>query len=139
MEPAHSSEERPADGSGQTILVVDDEVIVRMLVVELLEEAGYATLEAQDGATALRALEEAGSVDLLVTDIGLPGSMSGRQLANAARARIPGLGVLFVTGYADTQLAGDSAPESNEQVVPKPFAGGDLLKRVAELLTASGS
>ena len=122
-------------GGGRSILVVDDEIIVRMLMVDLLEEAGHAVIEAHDGASALRALDDAGAIDLLVTDVGLPGGMNGRQLANAVRAARPELGVLFVTGYADMQAAAKDASDPNTGVVAKPFKGDELLRRVGELLS----
>lgn len=121
-------------GGGQSILVVDDEVIVRMLLVELLEEAGYTVVEAHDGASALRALEDAGAIDLLVTDVGLPGGMNGRQLAAAIRETHPELGVLFVTGYADMAADREDGTAPNTCVVAKPFKGDELLRRVVELL-----
>ena len=121
-------------GGRRSILVVDDEIIVRMLMVDLLEEAGHAVIEAHDGASALRALDDAGAIDLLVTDVGLPGGMNGRQLADTIRTARPDLGVLFVTGYADVQTVGNDASDSNTRVVAKPFKGDDLLRRVDELL-----
>lgn len=121
-------------GGRRSILVVDDEIIVRMLMVDLLEEAGHAVVEAHDGASALRALDDAGAIDLLVTDVGLPGGMNGRQLADAVRAERPDLGVLFVTGYAGTPAAAQDASDPNTRVVAKPFKGDELLRRVGELL-----
>lgn len=131
-----SGEASPPGGAAPArILVVDDEIIVRMLIVELLEEQGYSVIEAPDGPSALAALDDAGGIDLLVTDVGLPGGMNGRQLAGAVRERLPDLGVLFVTGYADMQTAGDELP-ANTAVVAKPFRGADLLAPVAALLPA---
>ena len=133
MELPSSTAASVAD-SGQTILVVDDEVIVRMLMVELLEEAGYEVIEAHDGASALRALDDAGAIDLLVTDVGLPGGLNGRQLADAVREGRPELGVLFVTGYAHLQAVGNDTSDPNTGVMAKPFKGDELLRRVVELL-----
>jgi len=123
---------QPAGGSGRTVLVVDDEMIVRMLMVELLEEAGYNVIEAEDGPSALRALQQERRIDVLVTDVGLPGGMNGRQVADAARETRPALGVLFVTGYADMRAVGDDM-EGGMQVMAKPFEGDELLRRVADL------
>ena len=123
---------QPAGGSGRTVLVVDDEMIVRMLMVELLEEAGYEVIEAEDGASALRALQQERRIDVLVTDVGLPGGMNGRQVADAARETRPALGVLFVTGYADMRAVGEDM-EGGMQVMAKPFEGDELLRRVADL------
>jgi CheY-like chemotaxis protein len=74
-------------GHGETVLVIDDAPTVRMLMVEVLEEAGYVALEASDGPTGLKILQSDARIDLLVTDVGLPGGMNGRQVADAARAR----------------------------------------------------
>ena len=121
-------------GGRRSILVVDDEIIVRMLMVDLLEEAGHAVIEAHDGASALRALDDDGAIDLLVTDVGLPGGMNGRQLADTIRAACPNLGVVFVTGYADVPAAAKDTSDPYTRVVAKPFKGDDLLRRVDELL-----
>jgi CheY-like chemotaxis protein len=87
----------PRARAGETVLVVDDEPVVRMLVAEVLAELGYAAIEAGDGASALRVLRSDARVDLLVTDVGLPGGMNGRQFADAAREGRPGLEVLFIS------------------------------------------
>ncbi|MDP4027064.1 PAS domain-containing protein, partial [Methylobacterium sp. NEAU 140] len=92
----------PRAERGETVLVVDDEPTVRMLVTEVLEDLGYTAIEAGDSAAGLRVLHSDVRVDLLVTDVGLPGGMNGRQMADAGRARRPALKVLFITGYADT-------------------------------------
>ena len=86
-------------GSGQTVLVVEDEPLVRLLIVDVLDELGYKALEAADGPAGLRILQSPQRIDLLITDIGLPG-LNGRQVADAARVSRPDLKVLFMTGYA---------------------------------------
>ncbi len=90
--------------AGETVLVVDDEPTVRVLVTDVLEEMGYTALEASDGAGGLRMLQSDARVDLLVTDYGLPGGMNGRQMADAARTKRPDLKVLFITGFAENAL-----------------------------------
>jgi PAS domain S-box-containing protein len=85
-------------GDGETVLVIDDEATVRMLVVEVLEEAGYRALEAEDGPSGLKILQSDARIDLLITDVGLPGGLNGRQVADAARRSRPELKVLFITG-----------------------------------------
>jgi len=91
---------RPGE-HGEAVLVGDDEPTVRMLVGEVLEDLGYAAIEAEDGPFCLKVLRGGARIDLLVTDVGLPGGMNGRQMADTARVLRPGLKVLFITGYAE--------------------------------------
>ena len=124
----------PRIGHGETVLVVDDEPTVRMLVVEVLEELGYAALEAADASSGLRLLESDVRIDLLVSDVGLPGGMNGRQMADAARQRRPGLKVLFITGYAENAVVGNGHLEPGMHVMTKPFAMDALAIRIRELI-----
>jgi PAS domain S-box-containing protein len=117
--------------AGATILLVDDEAAVRAPAAERLRELGYRVLEAADGPAALRELAGVPSVDLLVTDVGLPRGMNGRQIAEAARDRLPGLPVLFITGYAGAALP------AGTEVISKPF-GLDALARRVQVLLAGG-
>ena len=87
--------------AGETVLVVDDEPLVRMLVTEVLEQLGYTAIQADDGASGLLVLQSAARIDLLITDVGLPGGINGRQIADAGRLLRPDLKVLFITGYAE--------------------------------------
>ena len=123
-------------GSGGTVLLVEDEPLVRDLAVEALDALGYHVLQAPDGEAALRVLRSAGRVDLLVTDVGLPG-MNGRQLADAARERRPGLKVLFITGYAHN-VAPDGLPgdalEPGMALIGKPFALDALAAKVRGMI-----
>ncbi len=121
-------------GQGETVLVVDDEATVRMLVAEVLEELGYVAIEAADGAAGLRVLQSGARVDLLVTDVGLPGGMNGRQLADAARVSRPGLRVLFITGYAENAVLGHGHLEPGMHVLTKPFAMEALATRIKEVI-----
>jgi len=123
-------------GQGETILLIDDEPIVRMLMVEVLEELGYIVVEAQDGPSGLKALESEARIDLLITDVGLPGGMNGRQVADAARVRRPGLKVLFVTGYAENAAIGNGLLAPGMQVITKPFAMAALADKVRETIEA---
>ena len=124
----------PRAEAGQTVLVVDDEAALRMLVTETLQDLGYAAIEAEDGPAGLRILESERHIDLLVTDIGLPG-MNGRQLADAARALRPDLKILFVTGYAHNAVIGGSAPlEPGMQMLTKPFALDALAKKIHDMI-----
>ncbi len=126
--------ETPAAGQGETVLVIDDEPTVRMLVSEVLMELGYTAIEAADGAAGLRVLQSDARVDLLVTDVGLPGGMNGRQVADAGRAVRPGLKVLFITGYAENAVVGNGHLEPGMQVLTKPFAMEALANRIKALI-----
>ena len=119
---------------GETVLVVDDEPTVRMLVTDVLEDLGYGAMEAADGPAGLRLLQSEARIDLLVTDVGLPGGMNGRQLAEAARLARPGLRVLFITGYAENAVMGTGRLEPGTQVLTKPFSLEDLAGRIRDLL-----
>ncbi len=119
---------------GETVLVVDDEPTVRMLMVEVLEDAGYAAIEAGDGPAALRVLQSDARIDLLITDVGLPGGMNGRQVADAARVTRPNLRVLFVTGYAENAVIGNGHLDWGMQVITKPFAMAALGNKVREMI-----
>ena len=124
----------PADGAGETILVIDDEPTIRMLIADLLTAAGYRVIEAGDGPSGLRALESAGRVDLLITDVGLPGGMNGRQIADAGRALRPDLGILFITGYAEAAVIRDGQLDPGMGLLTKPFDMDRLGARVREML-----
>jgi PAS domain S-box-containing protein len=116
------------------ILVVDDEPTVRMLVVEVAEDLGYEVLEAFDGPSAVRALQANPGIDLLITDVGLPGGMNGRQVADAALDLYPVLKVLFITGYAENAVIGNGQLAPNMALVTKPFAMDALAQRIRELM-----
>ena len=118
---------------GETVLVVDDEAIIRALIADVLEDLGYTTLEAGDGPSGLAMLEAASHVDLLITDVGLPNGMNGRQLADAARGLRPDLKVLFITGYAESSVIGDHQLEPGMHLLTKPFEVDVLASRVREL------
>jgi PAS domain S-box-containing protein len=122
-------------GAGETVLVIDDEPVVRMLVVDVLEELGYSALEAADGAEGLKVLESKARVDLLVTDVGLPGGLNGRQVADAARVLRPKLKVLFITGYAENAVISHGHLDPGMHVVTKPFQVEDLGRRIRAILT----
>ena len=124
----------PRARRGETVLVVDDEPTVRMLVAEVLEDLGYTAIEAADGAAGLKVLQSDARIDLLVTDVGLPGGMNGRQLADAARVERPQMRVLFITGYAENAVINHGHLEPGMQVLTKPFALESLASRIKELI-----
>jgi PAS domain S-box-containing protein len=126
----------PELGSGETVLVIDDEPTVRMLMSDVLSEAGYAVLEAQDGPSGMRILQSQARIDLLITDVGLPGGMNGRQVADAARLTRPGLKVLFVTGFAENAAIGAGHLPPGMEVITKPFQVADLASKVSEVIEA---
>jgi CheY-like chemotaxis protein len=115
-------------------LVVDDEPSVRLLIRDVLSELGYNVLEADTGASGLQILNAIGRVDLLVTDVGLPGGMNGRQLADAALVTRPDLKVLFITGYAENAAIGDGCLKPGMHVLTKPFSLQTLGGRVKEII-----
>jgi nitrogen-specific signal transduction histidine kinase/CheY-like chemotaxis protein len=123
-------------GHGETVLIID-EPTVRMLMREVLAEAGYVTLEAADGPSGLKVLRSSARIDLLVTDVGLPGGMNGRQIADAARAFRPVLKVMFVTGYAENASIGNGHLDPGMQVIAKPFAMADFANKVREMIEAN--
>jgi PAS domain S-box-containing protein len=125
----------PRAARGETVLIVDDEEAIRMLVTETLVDLGYTALEAADGLTALRILAADRHIDLLVTDVGLPG-MNGRQLADAIRTGRPGLKVLFITGYAENAVLNHGHLEPGMQVITKPFTMEALATRIKSLIAA---
>ena len=122
---------------GETVLVVEDEPVVRGLIVELLTELGYRMLEASDGPKGLEMLQSKHHIDLLVTDIGLPG-LNGRQVADAGRLLRPGLKVLFMTGYAENAALASGFLDPGMAMITKPFAMEALATRVRETLEGSG-
>ncbi len=121
-------------GQGETVLIVDDEPSVRMLVTEVLEDLGYTAIEAADSASGLKVLQSDVRIDLLVTDVGLPGGMNGRQMADAARERRPDLKVLFITGYAENAVLGNGHLRPGMQVLTKPFVLETLATRIKDLI-----
>jgi signal transduction histidine kinase len=121
-------------GLGETVLVVDDEATVRMLVSDVLTERFYNILEATDGRSALNHLEADRRIDLLITDVGLPGGMNGRQIADAARVHRPNLKVLFITGYAENAAIKKWQLEPGMAILRKPFAMATLENKVREML-----
>jgi signal transduction histidine kinase len=131
---AEEVKEVVAGGRGETILVVEDEAEVREHAVTSLAELGYRVLSAGDGAGALRILARNRGVDLLFTDIGLPGGMTGRQLAEAARARRPDLKVVYTTGYARNAIVHGGLLDPGQELLPKPFSYAALASKIRATL-----
>jgi PAS domain S-box-containing protein len=121
-------------GTGETVLVVDDEATVRMLISEVLGDAGYKVLEAPDGPAALKILQSDKKLDLMITDVGLPGGMNGRQVADAARVQRKDLKILFITGFAENAVVGNGYLDTGMEILAKPFAMSTLAHRVREMI-----
>lgn len=124
----------PRAASGETVLVVDDEVSLRLLIVEVMQELGYRTLEADNGSEALHWVRSGQRIDLLITDVGLPGGMNGRQVADAARTARPDLQVLFITGYAEGAVVEQNGLDAGMHVLTKPFEMDELARRAKTLI-----
>ena len=120
---------------GETVLLVDDEETIRMLVADVLGDLGYDVIEAGDGPSALRVLKNSDRIDLLITDVGMPGGMNGRQLFDAARTVRPDLPVLFITGYAEHDALSHGPAGPGLPVLTKPFTISALAERVRTILT----
>jgi len=127
----------PRAEAGETVLIVDDEPSVRMLVTDVLEELGYAAVEAADGVAGLKVLESDMRIDLLITDVGLPGGLNGRQMADAARRGRPKLRVLFITGYAENASIGNGRMAPGMHVMVKPFGMEMLASRIKAIIGGS--
>jgi len=130
---ARHSAQPCAEHSG-TVLVVDDEPAVRMLVTDILNELGFRTLEAGDSTAGLDVLLSDARIDLLITDVGLPGGLNGRQMADAARVSRPDLKVLFITGYAETVILGDKGLGPGMDILTKPFAIESMTRRIRSII-----
>ena len=120
--------------TGETVLVVEDEPVVRGVIVEMLGEQGYRTLEAVDGPSAIRILRTDARIDLLVTDVGLPG-MNGRQLADQARETRPELKILFITGYAESVAISEGFLQPGMEMITKPFDLGNLSRKIRSMVS----
>ena len=126
----------PRAEAGETVLVVDDEPTVRMLVAEVLTDLGYTAIEAGDGPAGLKVLNSNARIDLLVTDVGLPGGMNGRQVADAARVVRPRLKVLFITGYAENAVLSHGHLDPGMHVLTKPFSMEALASTIKDVLAS---
>ena len=131
-----TSRKLPRSEQGETVLVVDDEPSIRMLLAEILDDLGYAALEASDSVAGLRVLQSDVRIDLLVTDVGLPGGMNGRQMADAARVSRPDLKVLFITGYAESSILGNGHLAPGMAVVTKPFSMDEMEEKIRAAIEA---
>ncbi len=129
-EPTHIA----PGGHGETVLVIDDEASVRSLIVDVLTDSGYVVIEAADGPGGLKLLQSDQRIDLLITDVGLPGGMNGRQVADAGRVHRPRLKILFITGYAENAVVGNGLLGQDMHVITKPFAIETIATKVRDMI-----
>jgi signal transduction histidine kinase len=133
---AGATPDHHAPRGAETILVVEDHEDLRQFGVQVLQDLGYNVISAPDGPSAIKLIEMAGPIDLLFTDVVLPGRMNGRNLADAAIASAPGLKVLFTTGYTRDATVAKGTLETGVEVLPKPFTYKDLAAKVRQVLDA---
>jgi PAS domain S-box-containing protein len=135
-EPTHAAGTAPLPaGGGKTVLITEDEPLVRALIAEVVADLGFAALEASDGPGGLAVLQSRRRIDLLISDVGLPG-LNGRQLADAARLLRPGLKVIFLTGYAEAAASARGFLEPGMALITKPFAMADLAAKIRATIEA---
>ncbi|HYF57148.1 MAG TPA: ATP-binding protein [Salinarimonas sp.] len=139
VDRAEPGMEQPPPGSGETILVVEDDDMVRRFTVEALGEAGYRVLEAGDGPAGLRLLDADPRIALLFTDVVLAGQLNGRKLADEALRRRPDLRVVFTTGYTRNAIIHHGRLDEGVNFLGKPFTSSDLLHKVRTVLGKEGS
>ena len=120
----------------ETILLVEDDEQVRGFALSQLKSLGYNVLQARNGVEAMELIERHGQIDLLFTDVVMPGGMSGRQLADAARQRRPGLKVLFTSGYDAEAIVQHGRPDPGVQLLPKPYRRRELARRIRSIFDA---
>jgi PAS domain S-box-containing protein len=133
IQPADHVQSSP-QGAGQAVLLVEDDPSVRLLIGEVLSELGYRAIEASDANAAIKVLEGGQAIDMMISDIGLPG-MNGRQLADVAREYHPTVPVLFVTGYAENAAIRAGFLGTNMAMISKPFQVGELAAKISEMLS----
>ena len=135
---------RPADlgpvlGGSETVLVVEDDEAVRATVVELLSDLGYRVLKAPDAASALAIVESGVPIDLLFTDVVMPGPLKSPELARKARRAIPDLGVLFTSGYTENAIVHGGRLDAGVELLSKPYTRNALARRVRQVLASRGA
>ena len=121
-------------GRHETILVVEDDALVRGYVIAQLGGLGYRTLVASDGAAALGVVDQGAEFDLLFTDVIMPGGMNGRQLAEAVVARRPGMKVLYTSGYTDDAIVHEGHLDPGLALLRKSYRKADLAQKIREVL-----
>ena len=125
------------DSSRKTILVVEDNDMVRTYVTAQLESLGYKVIDAENGPAGLLKLDSAGHIDLLFTDVIMPGGMNGRELAERAVERRPDLKVLFTSGYDESAITTDGRLAEGTFLLKKPYQRKDMENKILEVLNAN--
>ena len=131
--PEVSVPEHAARAAGETILVVEDDESLRVYTTDILTELGYRVLSARNGQSALQVLDQ-NRIDLLFTDVVMPGGMNGRQLADEAVRRAPALKVLFTTGYTRNAIVHHGRLDAGVHMIGKPYTFAELGARIRALL-----
>jgi PAS domain S-box-containing protein len=125
----------PVIGGSETILLVEDDKDVRAIAKEMLSELGYSVLTAKDADSALVIIESGATIDLLFTDIMMPGTLRAPELARKAQQRIPGIAVLFTTGYAENAALRGRQLDSGINLITKPYARDQLGRKLRQILS----
>ena len=123
-----------APAGQETILVVEDDASVRGTIVAMLQSLGYRVLTAADGAAGLKAIERHAEVALLLTDVIMPGKLNGPALAREAAKRLPGIRILFMSGYAENAFGPGGVQVTGSDLLAKPFSKGDLARKIRDIL-----
>ncbi|MGQ0534118.1 MAG: response regulator [Caulobacteraceae bacterium] len=135
-EPAPVPETAASDRGTETILVVEDDAQVRLLAAESLRERGYTVIEAANGAEAVASIDSGAHIDLVLTDVVMPGAMTGKEVAEHALQAKPNIKVLFTSGYADASVMRNRLVKAGARFLSKPYRGGQLAATVRSLLDA---
>jgi CheY-like chemotaxis protein len=117
-------------GGHETILVVEDDALVRRYVITQIKSLGYTTLEASRASEALEIIDNSNTIDLLFTDVIMPGSMNGRQLVDAALVRRPGLKTLFTSGYTENAIVHHGRLDTGVLLLTKPYRKSELARMI---------
>jgi CheY-like chemotaxis protein len=125
----------PIVGGSETILLVEDDEDVRVTTAELLSELGYRVLRAKDADNALVIIESGATIDLLFTDIVMPGTLRTPELARKAQQKIPGIAVLFTTGYAENAALHGGWLDGGINLITKPYARDQLGRKLRQILS----
>ncbi|MGA2893523.1 MAG: PAS domain S-box protein [Xanthobacteraceae bacterium] len=139
LQPSESAAAEPIDGGNETILVVEDDMLVRNYVVARLQALGYATVAAPNATEALAIIDRDAAIDLLFTDIVMPGAMNGRQLVEEALKRRPSLRVLYTSGYTEKAIVHHGRLDVGVMLLAKPYRKSDLARMVRAALVAAST